>query len=42
MIIQTAPEGEPRLAVLMHEHTALSAQFARAFGNERFEPLSPP
>ena len=41
MIIQTAPQGEPRLAILMHEHTALSAQFARAFGNERFEPLSP-
>ena len=30
MIIQTAPAGEPRLAVMMHEHTALSGQFARA------------
>jgi Protein of unknown function (DUF3891) len=41
MIIQTAPAGEPRLAVMMHEHTALSGQFARAFGNDRFEPVWP-
>jgi uncharacterized protein DUF3891 len=41
MIIQTAPAGESRLAIMMHEHTALSGQFARAFGNERFEPVSP-
>jgi hypothetical protein len=41
MIIQTAPPGEPRLAVMMHEHTALSGQFARAFGNDRFEPVWP-
>jgi hypothetical protein len=41
MIIQTAPPGEPRLAIMMHEHMALSGQFARAFGNERFEPVWP-
>ena len=41
MIIQTAPAGTPRLAVMMHEHTALCGQFARAFGNETFEPLAP-
>jgi hypothetical protein len=41
MIIQTAPAGEPRLAVMMHEHTALSGQFARAFGNDHFEPVWP-
>jgi hypothetical protein len=41
MIIQTAPPDTPRLAVMMHEHTALCAQFARAFGNDRFESLSP-
>src|SRR5262249_18439978 len=41
MIIQTAPTGAPRLAIMMHEHTALSGQFARAFGNDRFEPASP-
>jgi hypothetical protein len=26
---------------MMHEHTALSGQFARAFGNDRFEPVHP-
>jgi hypothetical protein len=41
MIIQTAPSGAPRLAVMMHEHTALSGQFARAFGNDRFESVWP-
>jgi Protein of unknown function (DUF3891) len=41
MIIQTAPAGEPRLAIMMHEHTALSGQFARAFGNDRFDPVCP-
>jgi Protein of unknown function (DUF3891) len=41
MIIQTAPASTPPLAVMMHEHTALSAQFARAFGNQAFESLVP-
>jgi len=41
MIIQTAPAGTPRLAIMMHEHTALCGQFARAFGNATFEPLAP-
>ena len=41
MIIQTAPAGRPRLAIMMHEHTALSGQFARAFGNDAFEPITP-
>ena len=41
MIIQTAPASAARLAIMMHEHTALSGQFARAFGNERFEPVHP-
>jgi hypothetical protein len=41
MIIQTAPAGEPRLAIMMYEHTALSHQFARAFGNDRFEASEP-
>ena len=31
MIIQTSPEGQHRLAIIMHEHTALSGQFSRAF-----------
>jgi hypothetical protein len=41
MIIQTAPAGLPRLAVMMYEHTALCRQFAGAFGNDRFEALAP-
>lgn len=41
MIIQTAPEGIPRRAVMMYEHTALCLQFANAFGNERFACLEP-
>jgi Protein of unknown function (DUF3891) len=41
MIIQTAPAGQPRLAIMMYEHTALCGQFARAFGNETFEALAP-
>ena len=41
VIIQTAPADTPRLAIMMYEHTALCLQFAHAFGNDRFEPLSP-
>jgi hypothetical protein len=41
MIIQTAPAGVPRLAVMMHEHTALCGQLARSFGNDEFESLTP-
>ena len=41
MIIQTAPAGELRLAIMMYEHTALSHQFARAFGNDRFQASEP-
>ena len=41
MIIQTAPHDTPRLAIMMYEHNALCLQFAHAFGNEQFEPLSP-
>ena len=41
MIIQTAPSGQPRLAIMMYEHTALAYQFARAFGNNRFEAADP-
>jgi hypothetical protein len=41
MIIQTAPAGAPRIAIMMYEHTALSHQFARAFGNAQFEPAQP-
>jgi len=41
MIIQTAPAGQSRLAIMMYEHTALSHQFARGFGTERFEAPQP-
>src|SRR5438067_2696013 len=41
MIIQSAPEGAPRLAITMDEHTALAGQFARGFGNAHFEPVEP-
>src|ERR671928_214790 len=41
MIIQTAPQGSPRLAITMDEHTALAGSFARAFGNAQFEPVEP-
>ena len=41
MIIQTAPPGQPRLAIMMYEHTALSHQFARVFGNDRFQAPEP-
>jgi hypothetical protein len=41
MIVQSAPNGQPRLVITMAEHTALAGQAARAFGNDRFEPVSP-
>jgi hypothetical protein len=41
MIIQTAPAAQPRLAIMMYEHTALAHQFACAFGNCSFQPPDP-
>tara|TARA_A100001037_G_scaffold57695_1_gene49847 strand:- start:11824 stop:12642 length:819 start_codon:yes stop_codon:yes gene_type:complete len=41
MMIQSAPQGEPHFVITMSEHTALAAQLARAFGNDRFEPVEP-
>ena len=41
MIIQTAPSGSARLAIMMYEHNALCLQFAKVFGNDRFERLEP-
>ena len=41
MIIQTAPDNQRRLAIMMYEHTALAHQFARAFGNDQFEAVDP-
>lgn len=41
MIVQTASDDTPRFVIKMAEHTALSERFARAFGNEDFEPVYP-
>lgn len=41
MMIQNAPDGDPRFVSLMAEHNELCEQFARAFGNERFEKPEP-
>ena len=41
MIVQTAPAGELRFVIKMAEHTAFSGALARAFGNDRFEAVSP-
>ena len=41
MIIQSAPAGQPGLAIMMYERAALSHQFARAFGNDRFQGPEP-
>ncbi len=41
MFIQSAAPGRPNRAVMMHDHAALSGQFARAFGNDTFEPATP-
>ena len=41
MFIQSAPPGRPHRAIMMHDHTALSCQFARAFGNSAFEAPAP-
>jgi hypothetical protein len=41
MFIQSAPPDSPHRAVMMYDHTALSGQFARAFGNTEFEPPTP-
>lgn len=42
MIVQTAPDGAPRFVIKMAEHTALSDQFAEAFGNDDFEAVTDP
>jgi hypothetical protein len=41
MFIQSAPPGRPHRAIMMYDHTALSGQFARAFGNATFERPRP-
>jgi Protein of unknown function (DUF3891) len=41
MIIQTAPEGQPRFAIKMDEHSTLSGEFVRSYGTDRFAPIEP-
>lgn len=45
MIVQTAPPDSPadapRFVMRMTEHTAFAGELARAFGNDRFEPVQP-
>ena len=41
MMVQSAPAGEPRFICSMAEHNELCGDFARAFGNDRFDSLDP-
>lgn len=41
MIVQTAPPNAKPFAITMAEHTELAGKFARAFGNDKFEPVAP-
>ena len=41
MMVQTAPQGEKHFVMTMMEHMDLCAQMARAYGNDRFQALSP-
>jgi hypothetical protein len=41
MITQTAPDGEPHFVLTMIEHMDLCTQMARAYGNDRFESITP-
>ncbi len=41
MIVQTAGDGDAQFVITMDQHTSLAGKFARAFGNDRFEPVTP-
>jgi len=41
MMVQEAPEGQPRFVSTMQEHNRFCADIARVFGNDRFEPPEP-
>jgi hypothetical protein len=41
MMVQGAPAGEATFVCTMAEHNELCGQFARAFGNDKFQPLDP-
>ena len=41
MIVQNAPEGQPRFVITMLQHTTFAGQLAEHFGNDEFAPLEP-
>jgi hypothetical protein len=41
MIVQTASDGDAQFVITMDQHTSLAGKFARAFGNDEFEPVEP-
>ena len=41
MIVQSAPQEEPRFVITMAQHTSFAGRIARAFGNDEFEPVEP-
>lgn len=41
MIVQNAPEGQPRFVITMLQHTTFAGELARHFGNEEVVPLDP-
>lgn len=41
MIVQSAPEGEPRFVIKMADHMAFAGRIARKFGNDSFETIEP-
>ncbi|HUN24193.1 MAG TPA: DUF3891 family protein [Anaerolineales bacterium] len=41
MIVQSAPLGSPHFIITQADHAMMSGQFALAFGNAQFEPLTP-
>ncbi len=41
MIVQNAPDGEPRFVIRMADHMRFAGRIARKFGNRSFEPVEP-
>lgn len=41
MIVQNAPDGQPRFVITMLQHTTFAGRLARHFGNDRFASLEP-
>lgn len=41
MIVQAASNGDAQFVITMDQHTGLAGQFARAFGNDDFQPVTP-